>query len=93
MTDRRKISTANLYQIRVEESNGDVIAGPARPPSGRNQQFASFSYRKTAYTVKTLQDRRKMLLEHKEETMITLSTGDVPCGLGRPLAVEIDITL
>jgi hypothetical protein len=39
-----------------------------------------------------VQDRRKMLLEHEQKTMVALSTGDVASGLGRPLAAESDIT-
>jgi hypothetical protein len=38
-----------------------------------------------------VQDRRKMLLEHAEETVVALSTGDVTSDLRCPLAVEIDI--
>jgi hypothetical protein len=33
-----------------------------------------------------------MLLEHAQETVVAVLTGDVTSGLGRPLAVEIDIT-
>jgi hypothetical protein len=61
-------------------------------PSGRSRHSASFRCRKTAYTLETVQDRRKMLSEHEEETVVALSTGDVTSGLGRFLAVEIDIT-
>jgi hypothetical protein len=36
-----------------------------------------------------VQDGRKMWLEHEEQTVFALSTGDVTYDLGRPLAVEI----
>jgi hypothetical protein len=41
--------------------------------SSQNRHFACFSYRKPTYTIKTVQQRWKMLLEHKEETMVALS--------------------
>jgi hypothetical protein len=40
--ERREFSTANLYQIWVKKSNGDVILGPARPRSGRNRYSVTF---------------------------------------------------
>jgi hypothetical protein len=62
------------------------------PPSGWNRHSATFRKRKTAYSVETVQDKRKMLLEHEKKTMVALSTGDVTSGLGCPLAAEIYIT-
>jgi hypothetical protein len=32
-----------------------------------------------------------MSIKHEYKTVVTLSTGDLTSGLGRPLAVEIDI--
>jgi hypothetical protein len=78
---------------KSESRNRMVTSLPVQhAPSGRNRHCATFRKKKTAYSVETVQNRRKMLLEHEQKTMVALSTGDVTSGLRRPLAVEIDIT-
>jgi hypothetical protein len=87
--DRRKKSNSQPVETCVKESNDDVISGLAR--SGHDLHSAIFCKTKNAYNNETVQDRRKMSLNHKEETRVAPSTGDVTFGLMRPLVVETDI--
>jgi hypothetical protein len=51
--------------------------------------FAIANDRKNVYNFRTVHARQEMCIEHQEETVVTLSIGDVTSGLVRPLAAEI----
>jgi hypothetical protein len=59
MRDIRKISTANLQKIRVNESNGDVISALS---SGKKRHSAIFSKTEIAFDVEMAQDKWEMSL-------------------------------